>query len=88
MHEASLIKGLIRHVESVAKENGGGMIRSVKIKLGPLAHCSAEHFREHFVDWSKGTLAENAALEIEMVDDGDESVGVDGLALESVEVDE
>ncbi len=65
MHEQSLMADLFRKLESVSRENDGGQVVEVKIKLGALSHISAGHFRDHFVHSSKGTCAENARLDIE-----------------------
>ena len=69
MHESSLMKGLLRKLEALARENGGGRITCVRIWLGALSHFSKEHFREHFEVDARGTTAEGAALEITLSED-------------------
>jgi hydrogenase nickel incorporation protein HypA/HybF len=86
MHEMSLMADLMRKVESVARREGGRVVR-VKVIVGALCHCSAEHFREHFEHAAAGTLAEGAALEVEQRDDPTDAHAQDVL-LESVEVAE
>lgn len=87
MHESSLIKGLISQVESIARESGAAKVKSIKVRLGPFSDCSPEHFAEHFVEWSKGTLAEGARLEFGEASIGDSGC-IDGVVLESVEVED
>jgi hydrogenase nickel incorporation protein HypA/HybF len=87
MHEFSLMNDLMRKIEAVAHEHGARKILSVKVRLGALAHISPEHFREHFVEASTGTLAAGARLEVEQ--QGDESdPHAQDILLESVEVEE
>lgn len=84
MHEMSLMSDLMRRVESVARQNGGRVAR-VKVVLGALCNCSADHFREHFVHAAAGTLAEAAALDIEVSDDPAHPHAQD-VRLDSIEV--
>ena len=69
MHEASLMKSLMGKVEQLAREQGGGRITRIGVKLGALSHFSPDHFREHFEHASRGTVAEGASLEIELLTD-------------------
>lgn len=66
MHELSLLKGLLRKIEDVARENGSDRVLGVVVKLGALAHISPEHFREHFEIATAGTIIEGADLQIEL----------------------
>jgi hydrogenase nickel incorporation protein HypA/HybF len=84
MHEFSLIKDLLRKIQSIA---GCNKVVSVKVTLGALAHISAEHFREHFVEAAAGTIAEGARLEIEQLTDETDPRAQDVL-LDSVELEE
>lgn len=68
MHEMSLMSDLMRRVETVARQNGGRVAR-VKVVLGALCNCSADHFREHFEHAASGTVAQDAALDIEVSSD-------------------
>lgn len=81
MHEMSLLRGLVQQLETTARQHGGGRIRVVRLKLGPLAHIEPEHLREHFVAATHGTLAESATLEIETTNELHE------LTLESLDID-
>jgi hydrogenase nickel incorporation protein HypA/HybF len=77
---------LMRKIESVAHENGGVRVVRVTVRLGALSHFTVEHFREHFVDASRGTLAEGA--EVDAVVEGDvQAPNADGVVLESIEVE-
>jgi len=82
MHEASLLKGLMKQIEETAQRNGGGPVRVVRLKLGPLAHIEPDHLREHFEEAAHGTVAAHAKLEIETTDDWHE------ITLESIDMDE
>ena len=69
MHEASLMRGLMRKIEEVAATAGASGVVGVEVWLGALSHMSAEHFAEHFAVSSAGTLAEGAALDVSVSDD-------------------
>lgn len=86
MHEASLIGGLLRKVEAVVSEQGGGKVLGVAVKLGALSHISPEHLRAHFVQGAKGTVAEGARLDIEVLTDMADPRAQD-ILLASVELD-
>ena len=69
MHEQGMIRDLVRKIEEIAKREGVTDVTGVRVWLGALSHCSPEHFREHFIHETPGTLAEGAELEIETSDD-------------------
>lgn len=87
MHEASLMKDLMRKIESVAHEQNAAGVLGISVRLGALSHMSAGHFREHFAVASKGTLAEGAKLKIEVLTDTNDPHAQE-ILLESVEIAE
>lgn len=87
MHEFSLIKDLMRKITAIAVEQGATRVTGVKVKLGALAHISADHFREHFEEAAVGTAAEGAHLEVELNADESDPNAQD-ILLDSVEVEE
>lgn len=87
MHELSLMKDLLRQIEAIARAQQVAKVVGVKVKLGALAHISAEHFREHFVEAAAGTVADGARLDIEELTDETDPHAQD-IWLESVEVEE
>jgi len=58
MHEFSLIKDLIHKITKIAHEQHASKVLSVTVKLGALSHISPDHFREHFIHASHGTITE------------------------------
>ncbi len=86
MHEASLINALMRRVTDVAAEQGGTRVVGLDVWLGALSHFSPEHFREHFEEASRGTLAEGADLRMTLSDDIAHR-DAQSVVLESVEVE-
>ncbi len=66
MHEFSLINDLIRKISFIARDQHASKVKSVTVKLGALSHIPPDHFREHFVHASRGTIAEGAQLYIEV----------------------
>jgi len=85
MHEASLMKDLMRKIETVAREQNARRVLGVSVRLGALSHMSATHFREHFDVASEGTLAAGAELKIEVLTDTTDPHAQE-ILLESVEV--
>ena len=64
MHETGIVRDLVRHLETVARDNGAQSIRGVRLSLGALSQFSPGHFREHFEEEAEGTLAQGAVLDI------------------------
>jgi hydrogenase nickel incorporation protein HypA/HybF len=86
MHERALMADLMREIEAIARSDGASRVTRVAVRLGALSHFTPEHFREHFVDASLGTLAEGAAVDAVLEDDLDDPRAA-GVVLESVEVE-
>jgi hydrogenase nickel incorporation protein HypA/HybF len=86
MHERALMNDLMREIDDVARASGATGVNRVSVRLGALSHFTPEHFREHFVDASRGTLAEGAEVEAVLEDDLDDPRAA-GVVLESVEVE-
>ena len=86
MHERALMDDLLRKVLSVAEAEDASAVTRIRVRLGALSHFTPEHFVEHWVDASRGTVAEGAEVDASM--DADvEGEAAQGVVLESVEVD-
>jgi ribulose-5-phosphate 4-epimerase/fuculose-1-phosphate aldolase len=79
------MQDLMRRIESEAHAAGGARVTRVRVRLGALSHFTPEHFREHFEDASRGTVAEGAAVETEVRVDPTEREA-QGVVLESIDV--
>ena len=86
MHERALMTDLMREIEAVASADGATRVTRVSVRLGALSHFTPEHFREHFVDAARGTLAEGADVDSVLADDLDDPRAA-GVVLESIEVE-
>jgi hydrogenase nickel incorporation protein HypA/HybF len=86
MHERALMTDLMREIEAVARADGAERVTRVSVRLGALSHFTPGHFREHFVDASRGTLAEGAAVHAVLAEDLDDP-RAGGVVLESLEVE-
>lgn len=86
MHERALMTDLMREIETVAAADGAARVTRVSVRLGALSHFTPEHFRDHFLDASYGTLAEGAAVDAVLADDLDDPRAA-GVVLESIEVE-
>ena len=78
---------LMRKINSIGNENGAKNIIGIKVKLGALSHISAEHFKEHFVISAKGSLAEHAKLDVEVLKDINDPHAQE-IILDNVEIEE
>jgi len=87
MHEASLMNALMRRIDEIAAAESAERVSVVRVRLGALSHMSPEHFREHWEVSSRGSIARDAELEIEVSDDlGDP--GAQDVTLLSLDVPE
>ena len=86
MHEFSLINNLLQKIKTIAEQNNASTVTNVSVTIGALAHISASHFREHFVEGSKGSIAEGASLEIEENPDVNDPNAQD-ILLKAIDVD-
>jgi hydrogenase nickel incorporation protein HypA/HybF len=69
MHESGIVRDLVRRLEAAAKEAGATGVEGVTVWLGALSQFSPAHFREHFDEEVRGTLAAGATLTVETSDD-------------------
>lgn len=86
MHEFSLINDLMEKVGATARAEHAGRVVGVKVRLGALSHISVDHFREHFEEACKGTIAEGAKLEVVTVTDQADPHAQE-ILLESIDVE-
>ena len=86
MHEKALMDDLIRKLEAEARSEGARRVTRIRVKLGALSHFTEAHFREHFEDAARGTLAEGAAVEAELRTDPTEP-NAQAVVLESIELE-
>jgi hydrogenase nickel incorporation protein HypA/HybF len=77
---------LLRKLEAEAQAEGGGRVTRIRVRLGVLSHFTEAHFREHFEDAARGTLAEGAAVEAELRTDPTEPEA-QGVVLESIDLE-
>ena len=86
MHERALMSDLVRKLDEVARAEGAERVTRGVVCLGALSHFTPEHFREHFKDATRGTLAEGAEVDAVLAESltGESAAGV---VLASVEVE-
>jgi hydrogenase nickel incorporation protein HypA/HybF len=82
MHEQATMRDLVRHIVTVAEAEGASSVTQVDVELGALSHFTPEHFREHYVDATRGTIAEGADVQATVSDDRGADVVLLGLELE------
>lgn len=85
MHELSLVSDLMKKINRLAVQQNARRVVGVKVRLGALAHISPSHFREHFVEGARGTIAEGARIEVELSRDTSDENAQD-ILLDSIEV--
>lgn len=86
MHERALMRDVVARIEELARSEGATRVTRVAVRLGALSHFTPDHFREHFVDEARGTVAEGAAVDAELDGDMTDPRAAD-VVLESVEVE-
>jgi hydrogenase nickel incorporation protein HypA/HybF len=86
VHEKALMDDLIRRLEAEAQAEGAGRVTRIRVRLGALSHFTEAHFREHFEDAARGTLAEGAAVEAVLRTDPTEPEA-QGVVLESIDLE-
>ena len=65
MHELSVCQGLIRQVEQIAAQNQAKAVEKIVLKVGALSGVEPDLLEHAFTIAREGTVAKNAALEIE-----------------------
>jgi hydrogenase nickel incorporation protein HypA/HybF len=85
MHEFSLMADLFRKIDEISRTNDNGKVVVVRVKLGALSHITPDHFAEHFEEFSKGTPAEGAKLDVQQLEDTKDPSAQD-ILLDSVEL--
>jgi len=86
MHEQALMNDLMRTIAAQAEAEGARRVTRIRVRLGALSHFTPAHFREHFEDAARGTLAEGADVEAELRTDPTED-NAQGVVLESIDVE-
>ena len=64
MHETHLIQPIVKGISAHAQEEGAKSVTRVNLKIGTLLGIKEDSFKETFTLLTKGTLLENAQLEI------------------------
>ena len=86
MHERKLMEDLMEKIEAEANAAGSQRVTAIRVRLGALSHFTEAHFREHFADAARGTVAERAEVEAELRTNPTEPEA-QGVVLESIEVE-
>lgn len=64
MHETHLIEPIIKGISEHARREGARSVSKVKLKIGELTGVKESSFKETFSILAKGTVLENADLEL------------------------
>ncbi len=64
MHETHLIQPIIRGIAEHAKKEGAKKVSKVRLKIGEFTGIRGPSFKETFAVLSKGTMLEEAELEV------------------------
>ncbi|MBI4725329.1 MAG: hydrogenase maturation nickel metallochaperone HypA [Rhodomicrobium sp.] len=64
MHEMSLCQGVVQILEEQAAAHAYSRVKTVRLEIGPFAGVEPEALRFCFDAVTRGTLAENARLDI------------------------
>ena len=86
MHERAVLQDLVSRIAAIASAEGASRVTRVTLRLGALSHFTPEHFREHFEDATRGTVAEGAAVDASLDGDPTDAYAQD-VVLESIELE-
>jgi hydrogenase nickel incorporation protein HypA/HybF len=86
VHEKALMDDLLRKLEAEAAAEGGARVTRIRVRLGALSHFTEAHFRAHFEDAARGSVAEGAEVDAELRTDPTEP-NAQGVVLESIELE-
>ena len=64
MHESHLIEPIIKGISEHAKKEDAKSVSKLRLKIGEFTGVKEQSFRETFSVLAKGTLLENAELEL------------------------
>ncbi len=64
MHETHLIQPIVKGIDEHAKKEGAKRVSKIQLKIGEFTGIKEESFRQTFAVLAKGTLLENAKLEV------------------------
>ena len=87
MHERSLMDAILRRIQSEADAAGATRVTTVRVRVGPLFHGSAEHLGEHFAEAAHGTIAQHARLVVRVDESADTRYAQD-VFLESIDLED
>ncbi len=87
MHERKVMDDLMSRLFTVAREQNADRVTAVHVRLGALSHMSPKHFEEHFEEAARGSLAEGARVEAEVIAEPTHPLARD-IVLESIEIAE
>jgi hydrogenase nickel incorporation protein HypA/HybF len=86
MHERAVLADLVREIESVAVREHATRVVAVSVRVGPMSHMTPDHLVEHFVEATRGTLAEGAWCTVGTIDPRDalaQSIVLDAVEIET-----
>jgi hydrogenase nickel incorporation protein HypA/HybF len=86
VHEKAVMDDLMRTIDAKARAEGATRVTRIRVRLGVLSHFTPGHFREHFADASRGTLAEGAEVVAELRGEPTDAEA-QGVVLESIDVE-
>lgn len=64
MHESHLIQPIIKGISEHAQKEGAKSVSKVRLKVGALTGVKEDSFKQTFTVLAKGTILENAELEL------------------------
>jgi len=64
MHETHMIEPIVKGISEHAKKEGAKAVSKIRLKIGEFTGIKKESFIETFSVLAKGTMVENAKLEL------------------------
>ena len=79
------MRNLMQTILAKATEDSAKAITVVRVELGALSHMDAAHFKEHFIEEARGTIAENATI-IATISEDSSAANAHFVTLKSIDV--
>jgi hydrogenase nickel incorporation protein HypA/HybF len=80
------MEDVTRKIERTAVAGGAERVTRIEVLLGALSHFTPEHFREHFDEAARGTLADGAEV-VATLDQDITSPYASEVVLQTIEIE-
>lgn len=66
MHDSSIMNSLLEKIAAIAGAHDAAQVSGIRIRLGATSHMDEAHFREHWVEATRGGDLANVEVAVEL----------------------